>query len=116
MPSTTSDRQGDVHSMTSNTPKALTAAMIENPAQDNVTDDAHTTVEELRALCRRFVAELSRAPGPDALAFFEAAPPAWGLRPDAPYPAPDADLKTGRERALAAYSALKAARDGGEAA
>jgi len=43
--------------MTSNTPKALTAAMIENPAQDNVKDDAHTTVEELRELCRRFVAE-----------------------------------------------------------
>ncbi len=52
---------------------------------------------------RRFVAELSRDPGPDALAFYEAAPRSWGLSPDQPYPAPLVGLKEGRERALAAY-------------
>lgn len=58
---------------------------------------------------RRWVAELSRQPGPDALAFFEAAPRSWGLSMSQPYPKPLIDLKTGRERALAAYKALKAA-------
>lgn len=58
---------------------------------------------------RRWVAELSRQPGADALAFFEAAPRSWGLSMSQPYPKPMIDLKTGRERALAAYKALKAA-------
>lgn len=57
---------------------------------------------------RRFVAELSRSPGPEALAFFEAAPKAWGLDPGRPYPAPVIDLAEGRARALAAYGARKA--------
>jgi deoxyribodipyrimidine photo-lyase len=34
-------------------------------------------------------------------------PETWGLRPDAPYPAPLVDLKLGRERALAAYRRLR---------
>jgi deoxyribodipyrimidine photo-lyase len=58
---------------------------------------------------RRWVAELSRQPGPEALAFFEAAPRSWRLSVSQPYPKPMIDLKTGRERALAAYKALKAA-------
>jgi deoxyribodipyrimidine photo-lyase len=57
---------------------------------------------------RRFVAELSRAPGPEALAYFDAVPRSWGLRPDRPYPAPVVDLAEGRARALAAYGARKA--------
>ncbi|MFN6978486.1 MAG: cryptochrome/photolyase family protein, partial [Gemmobacter sp.] len=54
---------------------------------------------------RRWIAELSTRPGPDALAFFDAVPQAWALRPDAPYPAPALSLAEGRARALAAYGA-----------
>ncbi len=54
---------------------------------------------------QRFVAELSATPGPDALAYFDAVPRAWGLRPGDPYPAPVVALAEGRARALAAYGA-----------
>jgi deoxyribodipyrimidine photo-lyase len=57
---------------------------------------------------RRFIAELSRNPGPEALAFFDAVPRSWGLDPARPYPAPVIDLAEGRARALAAYGARKA--------
>lgn len=53
---------------------------------------------------RRFVAELSARPGPEALAYFDAVPRAWGLDPRAPYPAPVVGLAEGRARALAAYA------------
>jgi deoxyribodipyrimidine photo-lyase len=53
---------------------------------------------------RRFIAELSRAPGPEAMAFFEAAPRSWRLDPARPYPKPLVDLAEGRARALAAYA------------
>ncbi|MFC2969054.1 cryptochrome/photolyase family protein [Acidimangrovimonas pyrenivorans] len=56
---------------------------------------------------RRFVAELSDRPGAEALAFFDAVPGRWGLRPDTPYPAPLVDLAAGRARALAAYQGFK---------
>lgn len=60
----------------------------------------------------RFVAELTRAPGGvpgrTALDFFRAAPGAWGLTPDMPYPAPVVGLKEGREAALAAYKGARA--------
>lgn len=58
---------------------------------------------------RRWVAELARPPGEDALAFFEAAPRSWGLDPLQPYPHPLVDLKAGRERALSAYRGLRRA-------
>lgn len=54
---------------------------------------------------RRFVAELSSAPGPEARAFFEAAPRRWGLDPKAPYPEAVVGLAEGRARALEAYGA-----------
>jgi deoxyribodipyrimidine photo-lyase len=61
---------------------------------------------------RRFIAELSRPPlqppEPEALAFFEAAPRAWGLDPAQPYPSPVISLAEGRTRALAAYGARNA--------
>jgi deoxyribodipyrimidine photo-lyase len=57
---------------------------------------------------RRFVAELSRQPGQDALDWFAAVPRSWGLDPKAPYPAPVIDLADGRMRALAAFAARKA--------
>ncbi|MGY6632740.1 MAG: cryptochrome/photolyase family protein [Alkalilacustris sp.] len=59
------------------------------------------------AYCRRYVAELSRRPGPEALEFFEAAPRRWRLSPDMAYPEPLVGLKEGRERALAAYDAFR---------
>jgi deoxyribodipyrimidine photo-lyase len=57
---------------------------------------------------RRFIAEISRAPGADALAYFRAIPASWALGPDMPYPAPIVGLKEGREAALAAYKAARA--------
>ena len=57
------------------------------------------------AYVRRFVAELSRAPGSEARAYFDAVPRAWGLDAAAPYPRPSISLADGRARALAAYSA-----------
>jgi deoxyribodipyrimidine photo-lyase len=56
----------------------------------------------------RFVAELSRDPGPEAREFFQAVPRSWKLSPNQPYPAPIIDLSAGRERALAAYGARSA--------
>ncbi|MGL6210402.1 MAG: cryptochrome/photolyase family protein [Paracoccaceae bacterium] len=53
---------------------------------------------------RRYIAELQRSPGPDARAYFDAVPRAWGLDPSRPYPAPLIDLARGRDRALAAYA------------
>jgi deoxyribodipyrimidine photo-lyase len=56
---------------------------------------------------RRFVAELSPRPGPEALDYFAAAPRSWHLDRKAPYPAPVIDLAEGRARALAAFAARK---------
>ncbi len=57
---------------------------------------------------RRFIAEMSPDPGPEALAYFKAAPRKWRLDPNAPYPAPIIALSEGRDRALAAYGLRKA--------
>ncbi|WP_339947346.1 deoxyribodipyrimidine photo-lyase [uncultured Albimonas sp.] len=60
----------------------------------------------------RYIAEGRDAPHPDALAFFEAAPRAWGLSPKDPYPkAPIVGLKEGRQKALDAYQDWKTRRD-----
>lgn len=53
---------------------------------------------------RRWIAELSRNPGPEARSFFDAVPLSWGLTAGAPYPRPLVDLAAGRERALAAFA------------
>lgn len=53
---------------------------------------------------RRFIAEMSRAPGRDALSFFDAVPRSWGLSATQPYPRPLVDLAEGRARALATYA------------
>ncbi len=58
---------------------------------------------------RRWIAEGARVPEDTALSYFEAVPRAWRMRPDAPYPAPVVPLAEGRERALQAYGAFKAA-------
>lgn len=53
---------------------------------------------------RRWIAELSRHPGPDAQSFFAAAPRRWRQDPGRPYPLPIIDLAEGRARALQALS------------
>lgn len=55
----------------------------------------------------RFVAELSRRPGPEALSYFEAVPRSWGLSASGQYPEPVVSLAAGRDRALEAYGARK---------
>ncbi len=57
---------------------------------------------------RRFIAELSKSPGPEALAYFDAVPRSWSLRPDQAYPKPVVELAEGRALALAAYGARNA--------
>jgi deoxyribodipyrimidine photo-lyase len=57
---------------------------------------------------RRFLAEQSPDPGPEALAFFDAVPRSWRLAPGQPYPKPVVDLAVGRASALAAYGARNA--------
>ncbi len=52
---------------------------------------------------RRWIAEAQRSPHRDALSYFDAIPRAWGLRADAPYPAPIVTPADGRARALSAY-------------
>ena len=58
-----------------------------------------------RAYVNRFLAEGVQNPYADALAFFDAMPRSWALRPDDPYPQPIVALDVGRKRALAAYEA-----------
>lgn len=60
--------------------------------------------DPMGAYPRRWVAEGQGSPPDTALAFFEAVPRRWKLRPDAAYPPkPIVDLKAGREAALEAY-------------
>lgn len=53
---------------------------------------------------RTYIAELSREPGPEACAYFDAVPRAWALDPRRSYPAPMINLAEGRARALTAYA------------
>ena len=52
---------------------------------------------------KRWIAELSRHPGPEAQAFFAAVPRKWAADAARPYPLPLIDLAEGRTRALKAY-------------
>lgn len=79
-------------------PDAAPYFRIFNPAGQAEKFDADA------AYRRRFVAELSAHPGPEARAFFEAVPLSWNLASDRPYPAPRIALDAGRKRALAAYA------------
>lgn len=56
---------------------------------------------------RRFIAEGQRAPGRDALDWFEAIPVSWRQRPDQPYPGRRVELAAGRETALRAYEGFR---------
>ncbi|MCY4206640.1 MAG: deoxyribodipyrimidine photo-lyase [Roseovarius sp.] len=51
----------------------------------------------------KWIAEMSVSPSSEALGYFDAVPLHWGLAPDMPYSNPILSLKSGRERALAAY-------------
>lgn len=50
-----------------------------------------------------WIAEGRRTPSATALAYFDAVPRSWGLRPDAPYPVPVVSAEAGRARALRSY-------------
>ena len=52
---------------------------------------------------KRWIAELSRNPGAQAQAYFDAVPRKWALDPAKRYPMPVVDLAEGRGRALKAY-------------
>jgi deoxyribodipyrimidine photo-lyase len=55
-----------------------------------------------QAYRRRWIAELTRQPGPQAQSYFAAVPRSWQLDPARRYPLPRIDLAEGRARALAA--------------
>jgi len=82
-------------------PDAAPYYRIFNPAVQSERFDPNA------AYRRRFVAELSSAPGPEALAYFAAVPCQWRLDPTRPYPPPVIGLAEGRARALAALGAWR---------
>lgn len=51
-----------------------------------------------------WLAELGSSPSPSALAYFDAVPADWRMRPDAEYPDPVVSLPEGRKRALTAFT------------
>jgi deoxyribodipyrimidine photo-lyase len=55
------------------------------------------------AYVQRWIAELAGTPSASALAFFDAIPRRWQMRPSDPYPTPIVELAVGRARALDAY-------------
>ncbi len=60
------------------------------------------------AYVKRWIAEGARPPERTALAYFDAVPQSWGLSAHDPYPQqPVVDLRSGRERALAAYQSRR---------
>lgn len=79
-------------------PDAAPYFRVFNPATQAEKFDSDMTYR------KKFITGLSNAPGPEALAFFEAAPRHWRLGPGAACPAPLIDLAAGRERALNAYA------------
>uniref|UniRef100_UPI0025E72625 cryptochrome/photolyase family protein n=1 Tax=Novosphingobium sp. UBA1939 TaxID=1946982 RepID=UPI0025E72625 len=79
-------------------PDAAPYFRIFNPATQAEKFDPETRYR------RRWVAELTRAPGAEALSYFDAVPRSWRLDPRAAYPMPRIDLAAGRERALAALA------------
>ena len=83
-------------------PDAAPYFRVFNPAGQAEKFDAEETYR------RRFLAEWSKAPGPEALRYFETVPRSWGLDPGRAYPAPLVDLAEGRARALAAYGSRNA--------
>ena len=79
-------------------PDAAPYFRVFNPAGQADKFDADQTYR------RRFLAEMTPTPGPEALAFFQAAPRRWNLDAKRPYPKPVIALAEGRMRALAAYA------------
>ncbi len=83
-------------------PDAAPYFRIFNPATQAKTYDPDSVYRS------RYVAELARNPGPEALDFFAAAPLSWRLDAKRPYPAPLIALDAGRHRALDAFQQRKA--------
>ncbi|NEY91339.1 cryptochrome/photolyase family protein [Tabrizicola oligotrophica] len=83
-------------------PDAAPYFRIFNPAGQAGKFDADQTY------CRRWLAELGRSPGAEALSYHAAVPKSWALEPGRPYPMPLIDLTEGRARALAALAQGKA--------
>lgn len=77
-------------------PDAAPYFRIFNPAGQAEKFDADQTYR------RRWIAELTRQPGLEALSYFAAVPHSWQLDPGRRYPMPLVDLAEGRSRALAA--------------
>lgn len=63
------------------------------------------------AYIRDWIAEGQSKPSATALSYFQAIPKSWGMSPNDPYPAPVVALDVGREAALSAYQAMRAARE-----
>ena len=83
-------------------PDAAPYFRVFNPATQAEKFDADN------AYRKRFIAGYLGARGPEALAYFDAVPRAWGMAAGDPYPRqPVVDLAAGRARALAALSASK---------
>ena len=80
-------------------PDATPYFRIFNPATQAETFDPQDTYR------KRWIAERTHHPGPEALSYFDAVPRSWQLDPNKPYPRPIVDLAAGRARALAAYAA-----------
>lgn len=79
-------------------PDAAPYFRVFNPATQAEKFDPRSTYRH------RWIAELSRNPGAEALSFFDAVPRSWMLRADGSYPRPLVDLAAGRDRALAAFA------------
>ena len=82
-------------------PDAAPFFRIFNPDTQAQTHDPQRNYRDM------WLAEGRRAPAPEALSFFDAAPLSWNMRPDMGPPVPIVDLKAGRARALEAHAALK---------
>ncbi|MGO4909834.1 deoxyribodipyrimidine photo-lyase [Pseudorhodobacter sp. W20_MBD10_FR17] len=68
--------------------------------------ETQATKFDAKAVYRhRFIAELARVPGREALSYFDAVPRAWGLDARQAYPQRMISLAQGRQRALDAYAA-----------
>ena len=59
----------------------------------------------------RFLAEGRQSPHEDALAYFDAVPLSWVMRPDQAYPNPVIGLAEGRTRALEAYGSTRTTKN-----
>ncbi|MDA7965270.1 deoxyribodipyrimidine photo-lyase [Ruegeria sp.] len=82
-------------------PDAASFFRIFNPESQRQKFDPQSTY------LQRWIAEDQRDPPETALAYFDAIPRSWAMRPTDAYPRPIVDLSDGRKRALASYETVK---------